>query len=143
LGIRECQLVVLLKDTFMTTKEPLANGHLGFGFALAGGERVVVQGQRRVEITLQLAKFVCGTHLDLGLGESMIGGFFDVDTGNVEIGSEVRFGDADLRELPSQQHTVDLLYDLIRIHQKRPSVGLGHLHRHPAARSGRMIARPI
>jgi hypothetical protein len=111
LGKRECQLIVLLKDTFVTAKEPLANGHFGFGFALAGRERVVVQGQRGVEIALQLAKLVCGTHLDLGLGESMIGGFFDVDTGDVEIRSEVRFRHADLRELSGQQHTVDLLYE--------------------------------
>jgi hypothetical protein len=120
LGIRECQLIVLLKDTFVAAKEPLANGHLGFGFALAGSKRVVVQGQRGVEITLQLAKLVCGTHLDLGLGEPMIGGFFDVDTGNIEIGSEERFRHADLGELSSQQHTVDLFYGFIRIHHKVP-----------------------
>jgi hypothetical protein len=52
LGIRECKLVILLKDTFMTTKEPFADRHLRFGFALAGRKRIVMQGQCGVEITL-------------------------------------------------------------------------------------------
>jgi hypothetical protein len=38
----------------------------------------------------------------------MVGGFLDVDAGDIEIGGKVRFRHADLRELPSQQHTVDL-----------------------------------
>jgi hypothetical protein len=108
LSIRKCQLVVLLKDTLVSTKEPFANGHLSFRFALARGECIVMQGQRGVEITLQLTKLVCSTHFDLGLGESMVCSFFDVDTGNVEIGSEVRLRHANLRELTGQQHTVDL-----------------------------------
>jgi hypothetical protein len=50
LRIRECQFIVLLKDTLMPTEEPFTDRHLSFGLALTSCQCVIMQRQRRVEV---------------------------------------------------------------------------------------------
>lgn len=97
LGIGECQLVILLEDTFVSTEKPFTDSHLCLRLALSCRQRIVMQGQRGIEVAAELAKFICSTHLDLCLGESMIGSLLDIDTRHIEIGSQEGFGHADLR----------------------------------------------
>ena len=114
LGIGECKFIVLLEDALVSTKEPFADSHLSLRFTLARRKRIVVQGKRGIEIAVQLTEFIRSTHLHLSLRESMIGGLLDVDTGYVEIESQVGLGNADLGKLPCKKHTINL-YSLLRL----------------------------
>jgi hypothetical protein len=134
LGIGECKLIVLLENALVPAKEPFADSHLSLRFSLPRCKRIVVQGKRGIEVTTQLTELVRSTHLDLRLGESMVGSLFNVDTSCVEIESQIGLRNADLGKLPSEKHTIDL-YSLFRL----ASGDCTHLNlrRRPAVHSGR------
>jgi hypothetical protein len=108
LGIGECKLIVLLENALVPAKEPFADSHLSLRFSLPRCKRIVVQGKRGIEVTTQLTELVRSTHLDLRLGESMVGSLFNVDTSCVEIESQIGLRNADLGKLPSEKHTIDV-----------------------------------
>jgi hypothetical protein len=81
LCVGESQFVILLKYALMAAEEPFTDCHLGFRLALTSRQRVVVQGQSGVEITTQLAEFICSAHLHLSFGKPVVGSLLDVDTG--------------------------------------------------------------
>jgi hypothetical protein len=82
LGVHICQLFVFGEFAFLSAEEPLADGHVGFWFALARGEGIVVKRKRGVELTAQTAKLVSRAHLQLCFGKTEVGCLFDVLLGS-------------------------------------------------------------
>lgn len=96
LGIRKCQLLVLVENALMTTEEPLADRHLCLRLALTRSQRIVMQRQLGTEIATELTKFIRCSHLHLGLGEAMVSRFLDIDTSGIEVTRKVIFWDRNL-----------------------------------------------
>jgi hypothetical protein len=74
------QFFVLGKFSFVTAQKPFADSHVRLRLALCRRERIVMQRQCGVELTAHAAKFIGGSHLELGFCKSEVGGFLDVLT---------------------------------------------------------------
>lgn len=67
-----------------------------------------MQRQSRIEVATKLAELIRRAHFDLGLGEAVVCGFFDVDTSTIEVKREIAVWDANLGQFPREKHAVDL-----------------------------------
>jgi len=99
-------LLILGEERLATDKEPLANGHIGLGLALFGSESVVVKREHRIKGTTQGSQFVCGTHLELGLGKLEVGSLFYIRLCERFVHGQDAIRNLDLRELARKKHAV-------------------------------------
>jgi hypothetical protein len=72
-GVRESQLLILVKHAFEPTQEPFTDGHISLSFSLMSGQSVVMQRESWFKFTTELTEFISLRHLQLRLGETKIG----------------------------------------------------------------------